>query len=151
MPNRSSQDRPTLDQYFLKMLDLVATRSTCARRAVGCIITDQRGSVLSTSYNGVPAGITHCIEQACDGAFDPPGNSERCLAVHAEVAAIIQCHRLDLAYSLYCSCSPCFGCAKAICNTPIKRVVCAERYADTLGEALLTRKGIKVYCASETT
>lgn len=54
--------RPTLDEYFLKMAQLVATRSTCLRRAVGCVMTNHRGHVLATGYNGVAAGAHHCNE-----------------------------------------------------------------------------------------
>jgi len=122
--------RLSRDDYFLTILDLVAARSTCARRAVGAIITDGDGHVLSLGYNGVPRGFPHCVDVPCLGAADKAGDTSRCMAVHAEVNALIQCSRLDLAHSLYCSCSPCFSCAKAIANTPIKRVVCRELYAD---------------------
>jgi len=133
-PQRS---RLTHDQYYTALLVLVAARSTCARRAVGAIIVDARNRVLSTGYNGVPSGFPHCTTEPCTGVNDPPGDSRRCLAVHAEINAIMQCSRLDLASSLYVSCTPCFTCAKAIANTPIKRVICLEEYADPMGMAVL--------------
>jgi dCMP deaminase len=136
--------RDTRDEYYLKMLALVAGRSTCGRRLVGAIITDEAGHVLSTGYNGTPIGIPHCTEVACDGRFDPPGDSSRCLSVHAEQNVLLQCTRLDLAYNLYISCTPCFVCAKLIVNTPIKRVICQEAYADVTGLWLLAQRGIKL-------
>lgn len=54
--------RPTRDQYFLAMAHLVATRATCFRRSVGCVLTNARGHVLSTGYNGRQAGAPHCNE-----------------------------------------------------------------------------------------
>lgn len=53
-------ERPDLHLYFMRMARLVATRSTCLRRAVGCVLVDARGHVLSTGYNGVAAGEQHC-------------------------------------------------------------------------------------------
>ena len=54
--------RPSKDEYFLRMAALVAERSTCLRRAVGCVLVDARGHVLATGYNGVAAGQPHCNE-----------------------------------------------------------------------------------------
>jgi dCMP deaminase len=134
--------RDTRDEYYLKMLELVASRSTCGRRAVGAIITDQQGHVLSTGYNGTPIGIPHCTEVACLGRWDPKGDSSRCLSVHAEVNALVQCVRLEFAHTIYASCTPCFNCSKLICNTPIQRVVCREVYADETGLWLFAQRGI---------
>ncbi len=55
--------RPTLDQYFTQMATLVATRSTCLRRSVGCVLVNARGHVLATGYNGVAKGLPHCNEE----------------------------------------------------------------------------------------
>lgn len=54
--------RPTLEEYFIKMVQLVATRSTCLRRSVGCVLVNHRGHVIATGYNGVAAGMLHCNE-----------------------------------------------------------------------------------------
>lgn len=134
--------RLKIDDYYTQLLSLVAARSTCGRRAVGAIIVTKRGQILSTGYNGVPSKLPHCTESPCPGRTDPAGNTQRCLAVHAEINALLQCQRLDLAHILYCSCSPCFTCAKAICNTPIKRVVCCELYADEQCVGLFKEVGI---------
>jgi len=100
------------------------------RRKVGAIIVDEKYHILSTGYNGVPSGFKHCIDEPCIGAKDPTGNSERCMAVHAEVNAMLQCSRINDARTLYVSCTPCIGCAKMICNTPIKRIIASSAYAD---------------------
>lgn len=135
--------RPSHDEYFVSILKLVAARSTCARRAVGAIITDERHKILATGYNGVPSGRPHCTDIPCPGFADQPGDNRRCAAIHAEVNAILQCHALELAHTLYVSCTPCHSCAKMICNTPIKRIVCLEQYPD-VGEETLRDSGIDV-------
>ena len=125
--------RLTQDEYYLRILELVSARSTCIRRAVGAIIVDGRGRVLSTGYNGVPTGFPHCIVDPCAGSNDSPGDSSNCNAVHAEVNAVIQCYRIDYAHKIYVSCSPCFSCMKMLLNTNIKEIVSMEEYADNRG------------------
>jgi len=89
--------RPNHDQYFLEMLELVAARSTCCRRSVGAILVDERNRILATGYNGTPQNFGHCTKESpCPGGSDSAGDTSRCLAVHAEVNAILQCHRMDL-------------------------------------------------------
>jgi dCMP deaminase len=138
--------RPTLNEVYLRMLDIFARRSTCTRRQVAAIITDAGGKVLSCGYNGVPKGFVHCNEGGpCLGRNDPKGDTRRCDAVHAEQNALLQCgSRLAEAHTLYCSCTPCFECAKLICNTNIKRVVVTEHYADTRGKEILEAAHIRV-------
>lgn len=137
------------DAYYVGMLRLVASRSTCSRRSVGAIIVDSFGCVLATGYNGVPRGFPHCIDEPCQGVSDQPGNFDRCEAVHAEANAILQCSALERAHTIYVSVTPCFQCAKMILNTNIKRVIVAERYADPTGYDLLVRGGITVIERSE--
>lgn len=138
--------RQTRDEYFLSLLTLVAGRSTCARRSVGAIIVDADGHVLSTGYNGPPRGFAHCTEEPCPGRHDPAGDTRRCLAVHAEANALLQCADLRFARTMYVSCSPCSQCAKMICNTPIKRIVTLEHYAEQ--STILQTAGIEVIVAN---
>ena len=137
--------RPNPDSYFLDMLKLVGTRSTCIRRQVGAIIVSVDNHVLATGYNGVPRGLVHCIDQPCLGANDESGNSDRCLAVHAEINALLQCQDLTQAFAMFTSVMPCFACAKAIANTSIKKLVCVEGYADTRGQQLMEQCGLRVH------
>ena len=138
-------NRPSPHSYFLDMLKLVASRSTCIRRRVGAIIVSTDNHVLATGYNGVPQGLEHCIDTPCLGVNDQPGNSDRCLAVHAEINALLQCQDLTQAFAMFTSVMPCFVCAKAIANTPIKKLVCVEPYADSRGQQLMEQCGIHVH------
>jgi dCMP deaminase len=130
------------DEYYLKILVEVCRRSTCTRRKVGAIITDKQHRILGVGYNGVPRGFVHCNEHSCLGAHDKPGDSDRCMAVHAEVNAVIQCDRLEDAHRIYVSCDPCFTCAKMIANTSIKFVITSGNYADERGSMILKNAGI---------
>ena len=60
----TSMPRPTLDQYFMEIAAVVAKRSTCLRNQVGAVLVrDKR--ILSTGYNGAPAGLEHCDMVGC--------------------------------------------------------------------------------------
>ncbi len=137
--------RVNKQEYYLELLPLVASRSTCVRRMVAAIITDRDGHVLSTGYNGVPSGIQHCYIYPCAGAKQEAGNTSLCEAVHAEQNAIIQCKDLRNASTMYCSCTPCFVCAKMILNTPIESIYCLERYNDKRALEIMLRRGLGIY------
>lgn len=134
--------RATHDEYFLGMLALVASRATCARRRVAAILVDAGNHILATGYNGPPRGFAHCTDTPCAGATDPPGQTDRCLAIHAEVNAVLQCRALQDVHTIYTSVAPCFACAKMLANTNLKRVVCLEPYADGRGLEVLSAAGI---------
>ncbi|MCK4414920.1 MAG: dCMP deaminase family protein [Candidatus Eisenbacteria sp.] len=75
--------RPDWDLYFIRIALEVASRSTCNRAAVGAVmVRDNR--ILSTGYNGAPAGQPHCTDEGCVVVDD---HCQR--AVHAEINAII--------------------------------------------------------------
>jgi dCMP deaminase len=121
--------RPDVDTYFLRLAREVATRATCRRREVGCILINERLHVLATGYNGVAAGQTHCIDRACPGAHLPSGTGlELCEAIHAEANALLQCSDVHQIWSVYCTTSPCVGCVKLLMNTSAKRIVYADEY-----------------------
>ena len=56
--------RPNWDEYFMKMVDLAATRSTCLKRKVGAVLV-RDNKVLAIGYNGAPTGMRHCEETGC--------------------------------------------------------------------------------------
>jgi len=121
--------RPSVDQYFVDMARQVSTRATCRRRAVGCVLVDQYNRVLSTGYNGVPPGVTHCIDRPCAGAETCSGKDlDACIATHAEINALLFCPDIMRVRSVYLTVSPCIQCIKALLTTSAERLVCAEEY-----------------------
>ena len=125
--------RPSWDQYFMDIVELVSRRSTCLRRKVGAVLVrDKR--MLATGYNGPPAGIRHCSEVGClrDQMSVPSGElHELCRVLHAEQNAICQAAKLGISIdgaTLYCRMTPCRTCAMLIINSGIKRVVVERKY-----------------------
>lgn len=137
--------RPSIDEYYLSMLPLVASRATCPRRQVGAILVDADGKLVSTGYNGPPAGMPHCIDTPCPGAADKSGDTTRCIAVHAEVNAIHQAGSSRRApRTLYCSTTPCFDCAGMLITEGIREIVATSAYSDQCGVERLRQAGVMV-------
>ena len=121
--------RLKLDSYMIMLCMAAASRSTCARRQVGSIITNRSGLILSTGYNGVPHDFEHCIDSPCPGSDMPSGTGlDKCKAIHAEANAIIHCRDLNDADVLYCTDSPCIHCIKLVLATPIRKIVYLREY-----------------------
>jgi dCMP deaminase len=121
------------------MAQLVASRSTCLRRSVGCVLVNARGHVLATGYNGVAAGDPHCnfhdefdvtgFPYACEGAHAKSGTAlDACGAIHAEQNALLQCRDVFEIDTCYCTASPCVTCTKLLKNTSCRRIVFVEAY-----------------------
>lgn len=140
--------RPDKDQYFMEIVDVVAKRSTCARRAVGCVIVDGNYRIMSTGHNGVPPGIAHCTEHPCEGVKCPAGTGlDTCQATHAEINALLFCPDVMKIGTVYVSCVPCMQCVKALLTTSVKRIVYGKPYNpqhDGMVCQLLTERGIKL-------
>lgn len=123
------EPRPSRDDMFLNMCLLVATRATCARRKVGCVLVSSQGHVLSTGYNGPAAKQPHCVDQPCPGANAKSGESlDLCEALHSEQNAMLQCRDVREIMTCYCTTAPCVTCTKLLMNTGCKEIVFLEDY-----------------------
>ena len=56
--------RPSWDQYFMDITEVVASRSTCLRRQVGAVIVKDK-RLLTSGYNGAPKNLAHCAATGC--------------------------------------------------------------------------------------
>lgn len=121
--------RPDIDTYFMEMAKLVASRSTCRHRQVGCVLVDKNNHILSTGYNGAPRGVEHCSdlsdEVRCQSDLF---GREYCVATHAEQNALLQCKDVNEIETCYTTVSPCMQCLKLLLNTSCKRIVFIEQY-----------------------
>jgi dCMP deaminase len=141
--------RPTIDEYFMKMAHLAATRSTCLRRKVGAIIIKDK-RVLSTGYNGAPKGIPHCEEVGCmrkDKNIPSGERHELCRGLHAEQNAIIQAAVFGTSIKggkIYSTTHPCVVCAKILINSNITEIIYDDDYIDELAKEVLSQSDVQV-------
>ena len=152
--------RPDRDPYFMKMAALIASRSTCLRRSVGCVLVNERHHVLATGYNGVAAGLSHCNEptekfldgtpklygNSCEGVKSPSGQGlDQCQAVHAEQNALLQCRNAYEIHTCYTTTLPCITCMKLLMNTSCQRIVFGMSYPHKeVVEDLASKRGIEL-------
>ncbi len=148
------------DHRFMEMAQLVASWASCyqAERKIGAVIVKDK-RVMTTGYNGAPAGVKTCVERGeClrRKLGIPSGmRHEMCYAVHAEQNAIIQAAKLGISIdgaTLYCTHQPCILCAKMICNSGIERVVYGAGYPDPFALEIFREAGVLVeqYAQEET-
>ncbi len=141
--------RPDNDTYFMRMAELVATRSTCLRRQVGAVVVKEK-RVLSTGYNGAPKGLKHCAEVGCvrmQNNIESGTRHELCRGVHAEQNAVIQAAYFGVSIkdaSLYTTNFPCVMCAKILINAGIREVVYKDEYIDELSQEILNESKVLV-------
>lgn len=140
------------DHRFMEMAKLVASWASCYQqeRKIGAVIVKDK-RVMTTGYNGAPAGVKTCVERGeClrKKLGIPSGTRhEMCYAVHAEQNAIIQAAKLGISIdgaTLYCTHQPCILCAKMICNSGIERVVYGEGYPDPFSLEIFREAGVLV-------
>jgi len=126
--------RPSWDEYFINLAELVGSRGSCDRGRAGCVITKEK-RIISTGYVGSPVGLPHCddIGHEMHTVIQEDGTQSRhCIRTsHAEANAICQAAKFGVSLdggTLYCKMTPCYVCAKMIINSGIKRVVCSQDY-----------------------
>jgi dCMP deaminase len=134
------------DEYWMKIVNDVATRSTCLRRQIGALVVKNNG-IVSTGYNGAPKGFPHCLDVGCrrDKLNIASGERhEECVGVHAEQNALLQAGRDAEGATLYVNAYPCKICAKLIINAGIIKVVIMGDYSDKEGLEYLKIAGIEI-------
>lgn len=140
------------DVRFMEMARLVASWSSCFApgREIGAVIVKNK-RVITTGYNGAPAGMKTCKEkkECLRRKLNIPSGTrhEICYAIHAEQNAIIQAAKLGISIegaTLYCTHQPCSVCAKMIVNSGIVRVVYEQGYPDAFALEFFRETGVKI-------
>lgn len=145
--------RPSWDEYFMMLADVVRKRADCTRRQVGAIIIKDK-RIIATGYNGTPHRIKNCSEGGCSRCKKRDKKEiewfeyeESCICIHAEQNAIIQASYLGTSTkgaSVYSTSNPCSSCAKMLINAGIIRLVCKKAHHDLEGINLLKKASVSV-------
>ena len=147
--SKSVPQRPSWDEYFIKLVDEVSQRATCDRGKSGCVIVKDK-RILCTGYVGSPPGFPHCSEvghlmkKVID---DDQTERQHCVrTIHAEQNAICQAARYGIELNgttLYCTMEPCRVCTMLIISVGIRKVVAKRKYhAGAESRELLRQAGI---------
>lgn len=125
---------PGWDEYFLQIAEAVSARAKCTRRQVGAILVVDR-RIIATGYNGAAPGRPDCLEGACPRGllgyaqvpafadYDRPGSPGFCIAIHAELNALLFATRDTKGAEAFITDEPCPGCRKALAAAGIVRAV----------------------------
>ncbi|HEY1037661.1 MAG TPA: cytidine/deoxycytidylate deaminase family protein [Candidatus Paceibacterota bacterium] len=126
--------RPSWDEYFMSICEMVGSRGTCDRGRSGCVIVKDK-RLVTAGYVGSPIGLPHCDEVGHEMhkvTHDDGRETMHCIrTIHAEQNAIVQAARIGVSLegaTLYCKMVPCYVCAKLVINAGIVRVIAAKDY-----------------------
>lgn len=140
------------DKRFMEMAYLVSGWSSCFQpnRAIGAVIVKDK-RVMTTGYNGAPAGMQTCIEkgECLRRKLNIPSGTrtEICYAIHAEQNAVIQAAKLGVSIqggTCYCTHQPCSVCARILVNAGVKRVVYDQGYPDPFSLEFFRETGVSL-------
>lgn len=124
----SWKKRLSWDEYFISSALLIASRSSCHRLHVGCLLVkDNR--IISAGYNGFLAGLPHESVVV---------NNHEQNTVHAEQNAISDCAKRGVntnEATAYITHYPCINCAKILLAAGIKEI---KYYHDYKNSELVT-------------
>lgn len=142
--------KPSWDSYFMAFADVAASRATCARAKVGCVIV-RYSRILATGYNGP---IVSLADNDCQGGVPPDGNCKvtedgGCAeTIHAEQNAVAFASRWGVSITnstfYFTGAEPCLMCAKLLVQSGIIEVVHRWNYRKSEGKQFLKDAGVKV-------
>lgn len=132
--------RPSWDTYFMATALLMATRSSCERLHVGCVIVSggvQKNRIVTAGYNGFLPGAPH-TSRLRDGHEQA--------TVHAEQNAVSDAARRGVSLegaTAYITHFPCINCAKIMAAAGIRMIKYHHDYRnDEMVSAILAESGI---------
>ena len=139
---KSWGERPSWDEYFISTAILMASRSSCRRLNVGCVIVstgEHKNRIIAAGYNGFLPGAPHesCVR-----------DNHEMATVLAEQNAISDAARRGVSVNgatAYITHFPCINCAKILAAAGISSIKYLHDYSnDELVEPLLKNAGISI-------
>ncbi|MGB3751755.1 MAG: dCMP deaminase family protein [Arcobacteraceae bacterium] len=121
------------DQIFINIAKEIASASKCVSKQVGAVIVKD-GRILSTGYNGTPAGYVNCSDH-WKGEYTADHHEwSKTYEIHAEMNAIIWAAREGISIdgaTIYVTLEPCSDCSKNLIASGIVRIVYDKSYEHT--------------------
>lgn len=147
--------RPSWDDTFLDICNVIAKRSKDINTKFGCVIVGPGHELRTMGYNCFPRG---CNDNIPERQLRP---EKYYYMEHAERNAIYNAARMGVSL-IDCVCyvqgHPCADCARALIQSGVKEIVCAsnivpERFLENCNAAnqMLSESGIDIRLANTTT
>lgn len=137
------------DTIFINIAKEIASASKCVSKQVGAVIVKD-GRILSTGYNGTPAGYKNCCDY-WDGKYTKDHHEwSKTYEIHAEMNAIIWAARKGISIegaTIYVTLEPCSECSKNLIASGIERIVFEKGYEHTnslVVSKFLQENGVKI-------
>jgi dCMP deaminase len=125
---------PSWDEYFMRHVYLVASKSKDTRTKIGAVLVRNK-RVISEGYNGLPQGVN-------DNAVERYERPEKYFWFeHGERNAIFSCarHGIDtLGTTMFTQGIPCADCARAVIQAGVKEVVIHKQWSNKRTQADMT-------------
>jgi dCMP deaminase len=138
------------DTNFINIAKEISKASKCVSKQVGAVIVKD-GRILSTGYNGTPAGYKNCCEYWQNEYTKEHHEWSKKYEIHAEMNAIIWAARKGISIenaTIYVTLEPCSECSKNIIASGIKRIVYEKSYEHTNSpevSTFLQDSGVEIY------
>ena len=122
--------KPDWDRYYLDIATAVSARGDCVRAQHGAVVVKNH-KIVSTGYNGTPAGDTRscgatgeCPRNKDATAQHSKGDYDLCWTTHAEANALLRASWEEMqGATIYITGDPCLGCFKLIESAGIDYLV----------------------------
>jgi dCMP deaminase len=117
---------PSFDNWFMKMVYLVAEKSKDPRTKIGAVLVKDK-HIISTGYNGFPIGVNDIEERYKDR------ETKYKYVVHAEENSVLSASRFGistLGSTIFTNGIPCNSCMKGIIQGGISEIVIHRQWPD---------------------
>ncbi|WP_419763550.1 MAG: deoxycytidylate deaminase [Arcobacter sp.] len=128
------------DKNFINIANEIASASKCVSKQVGAVIVKD-GRILSTGYNGTPAGFKNCNDYWGGEYTKDHHDWSKTYEIHAEMNAIIWAARRGISIegaTIYVTLEPCSECSKNLIAAGIARIVFQRAYEHTDSDIVST-------------
>ena len=120
------------NEYFFNLIDVIKTKSKDPSTKVGCVITTNDNTIVSTGFNGFPIGVLDKNIDTCGYVRNISNeryedrNKKLMFTEHAERNAIYFAAKRGIPLDeckIYITWYPCCECCRAIIQTGIKEII----------------------------
>ncbi len=136
-------------KFYMSLAEMAAKQSVAVRRKVGAVLVLPTG-LISTGWNGMPAGMDNCCEYYCEKTNHKhlPNLETKPEVVHAEMNALDKLTQQGISAEgaiLFVTTVPCINCAEELLKTGIKAVYYKDVQASSAGPDKLNDNGVPTF------